>query len=148
MYEDKERDLKRHTKVMNSTFSKRNLEIIQYSYKSVQENNDRDADCNLFLEIASIGKKGVKQEEQLELSFTGDAVIAEEKEDADDAQKQWLQEDVEVVVNIYDELGEIILSESEFILAFKYEGYDTLKILLSLDGQTLKLANSAKIFCR
>ena len=66
----------------------------------------------------------------------------------EDTVERWIDEDVEVVVNIYDELGEIILSESEYLLAFKYEGYDTVKILLSLDGQTLKLAKSAKIFCR
>ena len=62
MYEDLERDLKRHTKVIKASFSKRKLEVLQYSYKSVQENGNKDADCNVFIEIASIGKKDVKLE--------------------------------------------------------------------------------------
>ena len=147
MNEDLERDLKRHTKVIKASFSKRKLEVLQYSYKSVQENGNKDADCNVFIEIASIGKKDVKLEEQMELSCFEDSAESGNA-DKEDATERWIDEDVEVVVNIYDELGEIILSESEYLLAFKYEGYDTVKILLSLDGQTLKLAKSAKIFCR
>lgn len=57
-----------------------------------------------------------------------------------------LDQDVEVKVNLYNALGIIILSAKEYIWMDGFNGYDTLKIDLSMNGKTLRVAKRAKIF--
>ena len=146
MYEELEKELKLHTKIMTSSFKKRNLEILQYSYKSWNENEDENADCSLYLEIASIGKKGVLQEEQMELSFSDENELY--VQDEDDSEKIWLESSVEITVNVYDIEGEIVLSTNQILFNSHYEGYDTLVFNLELDSKMLLIAKSVKIFCK
>ncbi|WP_026661851.1 hypothetical protein [Butyrivibrio proteoclasticus] len=51
MYLDLAKELKKNTDIMESTFSRLNLQVLQYSYHPY---SDDDADCELVIELATI----------------------------------------------------------------------------------------------
>lgn len=112
MYSEIAKELKNNTEIIQSTFDKFKLNIIQFVYKPYSEN---DADCILIIEVSSC-----------------------EGED--------VTENAYIKINLYDDEGSIIMTQSHYISAEDFAGYDTFEILLYKDGKTLDEAKSAKLY--
>ena len=97
MYANLANELKKNTDIMEMTFKKFNLRVLQYSYHPY---SDEDADCELIIEL----------------------------------------------VNLYDEKGEIFLTESYYIDSENFAGYDTFKISLYNNSNTLIMAKTARVY--
>ena len=81
MYLDLAKELKRNTKLMEHTFEKFNLQVLQFTYRPCSDN---DADCKLIIELETIDE-------------------------------EMMEDDASIKVNLYDENGEIILTQECFI---------------------------------
>ena len=112
MLNDLARELKKNTDVLDMTFKKYNLQVLQFAYRPFDDN---DADCSLLIEVASVEGNSIEKS-------------------------------VRIVVNLYDEDGEIYMSERQPIFNYDFAGYDTYVIQLYNNGRTLKEAKSARIF--
>ena len=117
MYEDLAKELKKNTQVIESTFSKFNLKVLQVAYQPYAEDGDEDpdADCDLLIELTSINER----------PMSGDG---------------------HVKINLYDENGDLIYHDNHMIFAEKFAGYDTYSFMLSHDCKTLRIAKSAKVY--
>ena len=109
MYANLANELKKNTDIMEMTFKKFNLRVLQYSY------SDEDADCELIIEL---------------VTMEGDSMT----------------DDASIKVNLYDEKGEIFLTESYYIDSENFAGYDTFKISLYNNSNTLIMAKTARVY--
>lgn len=66
MYIDLARELKRNTDVMEATFRKNNLKILQFSY---QPYADDDADCEMLIEIGTINDEDLTENVQVKVNL-------------------------------------------------------------------------------
>lgn len=112
MYANLAKELKKNTDIMEMTFKRFNLRVLQYSYHPC---SDKDADCELIIELVTID---------------GDSIL----------------DDASIKVNLYDENGEIFLTESEYIDSDDFAGYDTFKIDLYNNSNTLIMAKTARVY--
>lgn len=114
MYLDLAKELKRNTKLMEHTFEKFNLQVLQFTYRPCSDN---DADCKLIIELETIDE-------------------------------EMMEDDASIKVNLYDENGEIILTQECFIDSEEFDAYDTFELSLYNNSRTLIEAKSARIFNR
>ena len=112
MYANLAKELKKNTDIMEMTFKKFNLRVLQYSYHPY---SDEDADCELIIEL---------------VTMEGDSMT----------------DDASIKVNLYDEKGEIFLTESYYIDSENFAGYDTFKISLYNNSNTLIMAKTARVY--
>lgn len=112
MYLDLAKELKRNTKLMEHTFEKFNLQVLQFTYRPCSDN---DADCKLIIELETIDE-------------------------------EMMEDDASIKVNLYDENGEIILTQECFIDSEEFDAYDTFELSLYNNSRTLIEAKSARIF--
>ena len=66
MYLDLAKELKRNTRIMEGTFSKFNLKVLQISYHPY---SDDDADCELIVEIESINGESMDDDAVIKINL-------------------------------------------------------------------------------
>lgn len=62
MYEDLAKELKKNTEIMTQTFERFNLQILSWSIKPVPSFGDKDADVDVFVELATISEEKIKKD--------------------------------------------------------------------------------------
>ncbi len=117
MYEDLAKELKKNTQIIQTTFNKFNLQVMQVGYRPYAEDgdDDPDADCDFMVEISSLDNGPMKSNAYIK-------------------------------INLYDENGDLIDHDNKFINADEFTGYDTFKIMMANDSKTLIRAKSAKVY--
>ena len=117
MYEDLAKELKKNTQVIESTFSRFNLKVLQVAYQPYAEDGDDepDADCDLLVELASLNGNPMPSNGHIK-------------------------------INLYDENGDLIYHDDHMVFAEGFAGYDTYSFMLSHNCKTLLVAKSAKVY--
>ena len=117
MYEELAKELKKNTQIIQTTFSKFNLQVLQVGYRPYAEEGDDepDADCDFMIEISSLDNAPMKCNAYIK-------------------------------INLYDENGDLIDHDNKLVIADEFSGFDTFKIMMTNDSKTLLRAKSAKVY--